>query len=78
MRYRHSGLMSFRIRAVMMSMPLDSWVTMQVCGKDRRDEGHFEKQRGNFSWAGFYLVLLAGTLAVFSEGLQRLNNQVDV
>lgn len=26
----------------------------------------------------FYLVLLAGTLAVFSEGLQRLNNQVDV
>lgn len=30
--YLQSGLMSFRIRAVIISMPFDSWVTMQLCG----------------------------------------------
>lgn len=29
------GLMSLRIRAVMMSMPLDSWVAMQFWGDTR-------------------------------------------
>lgn len=33
MRYLHRGLMSLRISAVMMSMPLDSCVTMQVWQK---------------------------------------------
>lgn len=31
MRYLQRGLMSFRMRAVMISIPLDSWVTMQLC-----------------------------------------------
>lgn len=32
MRYLQRGLMSLRMRAVMMSIPLDSWVTMQLWG----------------------------------------------
>lgn len=34
MRYLQRGLMSLRMSAVMMSMPLDSWVTMQLWGSN--------------------------------------------
>lgn len=39
MRYLHRGLMSLRISAVMMSMPLDSCVTMQVCRSSGGTQG---------------------------------------
>ncbi len=34
-----SGLISFRINAMMMSMPLDSWVAMQFC-KNKHNRAH--------------------------------------
>ena len=60
---------------MMISIPLDSWVTMHVCDKDHKRVCVCVRAT---PLRPSYLVLLAGTLAVFSQGLQGLDDQVDV
>lgn len=41
--------MSFKMRAIIISIPLDSWVAMHVC-KTREEKGMGQGQKGGEEW----------------------------
>lgn len=65
-------------------MPFDSCLAMHVCEKRQRLPGwrlHIIRLSTHETWpvtVESYLVLVAGPLAVFSDGFQRLSHQVHV
>lgn len=74
--------MGLTISAIIMSMPFDSCLAMQVCQKRieapswcRSSYSHSMIWPVTFK---AYLVLVAGTLAVLGDGFQRLLHQVHV
>lgn len=82
-RFFPRGLMGLTISAMMMSMPLDSCLAIQVC-KKRGVREHVNLRTTKYTEvklmviAVTYLVFMAGTLAVLGDGLQGLANQVHV
>lgn len=51
MQYLPRGFMSFKMRAIIISIPLDSWVAMHVC-KIREEKGTGQEQEGGRGGAG--------------------------